>query len=93
MPKIKNEINKNYSSELIQLAKKTIWFQEYEETLANRDQFLAYLMKNGRINDILIMYKYYSNLDLIHAFHSDFGRIIDYKAKAFWALRLDLELS
>lgn len=88
--KSKHPKTKEFPSDLVNLARRIIWFQVPEETITNTDQFLSYVMKDGRIKDFLIMYKYYNNSDLIKAYKSDFGKAIDRKSKDFWALRLGL---
>jgi len=88
--KSKRTITKEYPSDLVNLARRIVWFQDAEETITNTDQFLSYLMKDGRIEDILTMYKYYHDSDLIKAYKSDFGKAMDRKSKDFWALRLNL---
>ena len=86
----KNQKTKEIPSYLVNLARRIIWFQDPEETISNTDQFPSYMMKNGRIEDILTMYKYYNDSDLLKAFKSDFGKAMDRKSKDFWALRLGL---
>lgn len=88
--KSKRPKTKEFPSDLVDLARRIIWFQDAEETIANTDQFLSYVMKDGRIKDFLTMYKYYNDKDLTKAFMSDFGKAMDRKSKDFWALRLSL---
>ena len=70
--------------ELIDLAKRTIWFEEPEIALKNKIQFLNYLMTYNNLDDIQIALKYYSLQDFKESLESAIAGIFDIKSWTLW---------
>lgn len=70
--------------ELINLVKRTIWFEEPEVALQNKIQFLNYLMTYNNLDDIDIALKYYSLEDFKDALNNALPGIFDVKSWALW---------
>lgn len=87
---MKAEVHKkDYPSDLLDLAKKVIWFERPETALANTEKFLCAVMTNGRIEDLLTAQKYYTDDEFTAALKSSYSKNMDKRSYNYWRLILD----
>lgn len=75
-----------HPDELIGVAKRVVWFESPEESLREPKRFLAYLMTNGTLEEILIAKNYFSDDDFRSALHDAPPGIFDIRSWTYWNL-------
>jgi hypothetical protein len=72
--------------ELLDVAKRVVWFKEPEKTLDNPVHFLAYLMTYCLPEDIRIVKKYLTLEDFKYALEHAPPGVFDARSWAYWNL-------
>lgn len=70
--------------DLRRVAQQVVWFKEPEETLADRDFFLAHVMTYGLIEEIAVVEKYFQPADFRHALENAPPGVFDPRSWAYW---------
>lgn len=73
-------------AELLDVAKRVVWFQPPEETIEDRTHFLCYLMQYGSLQDVVTTRKYYTNNDFQDALINAYPGIMGRRSWAYWNL-------
>lgn len=74
------------TDELLNVAKRVVWFKEPEETLENPYHFLAYLMTYGFYEDVKVVRKYLSSKDFGEALEHAPPGVFDSRSWVYWNL-------
>ena len=74
------------STELLAVAKRVIWFEAPQESLRDTNRFLAYLMTYGRLEELLIARKYFSDESFDRALRNAPPGIFDIRSWTYWNL-------
>lgn len=74
--------------ELLQVAKRTVWFQPPEETLRDPVLFLCHVMTYGMPEDVKVVRSYFSDDDLREALRQAHPGIFDPRSWSYWHLML-----
>ena len=77
-------------TELLQVARRVVWFQPPEETLRDPVLFLNHVMTWGTIRDLGVVRTRYSDEDLRDALRNAYPGIFNARSWAYWHLMLDL---
>jgi hypothetical protein len=72
--------------ELLQIAKRVVWFKEPEDTLDNPVHFLSYLMTYGFYEDVKIVKKYATMEDFSYTLEHAAPGVFDPRSWAYWNL-------
>jgi len=72
--------------ELLQIAKRVVWFKDPENTLENPIHFLAYLMTYGFLEDVKIVRRYLTLKDFGEALDHAPPGVFDSRSWAYWNL-------
>jgi hypothetical protein len=72
------------NSDLLQVARQVVWFEEPEKALANPVRFLAYLMTYGTAKHVMIVKQHFSDEDFSEALEYAPPGIFDRKSWAYW---------
>lgn len=76
----------NFTPEILEIARRVVWFQPPEETLYDKIQFLCYLMQYGSIEDICTTQIYYTTDDFQEVLENAYPGIMDKRSWAYWNL-------
>lgn len=77
-----------HSPELLDLARRIIWFEEPQVALRNPVRFLAYLMTYGTAEEITIARRSFSHDDFRYAIENVPPGIMDDRSWAYWNLMI-----
>jgi hypothetical protein len=75
-----------HTQELLNLARRVIWFEEPQTALADPVRFLAYLMTYGTPEDVTVARRSFSPDDFRHAVENAPPGIMDERSWAYWNL-------
>ena len=70
--------------ELIDLARRVVWFEPPTDALADPIRFLAYLMTYGTTEDVIIGRRHFSDEDFREAIENAPPGILDERSWAYW---------
>ena len=73
-----------YAKDLRRVAREVVWFKEPEETLADRDFFLAHVMTYGTVEDVVTAQKHYSKDEFRAALENAPAGVFDPRSWAYW---------
>ena len=76
------------TNELVKVAKRVIWFEQLEESLADPVRFATYAMTYGTHEDMKVVRQYMSDDDLREALEKAPPGIPDPRSWAYWHLKL-----
>jgi hypothetical protein len=71
-----------------ELARRIVWFEPPEQSLAHPIRFLAYAMSYARHEDMRVIRRYVSDADLRHALDHAPPGIIDPRSWAYWNVKM-----
>jgi hypothetical protein len=74
--------------DLLDVAKRCVWFQPPEETLNDTPFFVAHVLTYGVHDDIVTMRKYVPDAQLIGALEEPPSGVFDERSWAYWNLIL-----
>ena len=74
------------NDELIEIARRIVWFEPPEQALADPFRFLAYAMARATAEDMAKIRRYVSDQDFIAALDAAPPGIIDPRSWAYWNL-------
>ncbi len=74
----------SYPQELQAVAKRVLWFEQPEETLAYARRFLAYLMTYGTWEEVLTAKKYFADRDFEAVLEDPPTGIFDVRSWTYW---------
>jgi hypothetical protein len=74
--------------ETVEVARRIIWFEEPEKTLAEPVRFMAYAMTYARHVDMQVIRRYVSDEEIRQALDAAPPGIIDPRSWAYWNLRM-----
>jgi hypothetical protein len=77
------------TSEMKEIARRVIWFEEPEAALSDPVRFLIYAMTYALHEDMSVIRRYVSDDDLREAMEKAPPGIIDPRSWAYWHLKLD----
>ena len=72
--------------ELLQIAKRVVWFKEPEDTLENPVHFLTYLMTYGFYEDVKVVKQYVALEDFSYVLEHASPGVFDPRSWAYWNL-------
>lgn len=75
-----------YSPDLLNVARRVVWYLDPEAALVNRRLFLAHVMTYGTLDDVLIVRDHYSTVDFVDALTHAPAGIFDPRSWAYWNL-------
>jgi len=75
--------------ELVELARRIIWFESPAQALADPVRFLAYLMTYCTVEDLAVARRYFSEADFREAIDHAPPGIFDERSWAYWNLMAD----
>lgn len=75
---------KAHPSELLQVARRVVWFKPPQETLQDARFFLTHVMIYGTLEDVLIARRYYAHHDFEQALDSPLPGVFDPRSWAYW---------
>ncbi len=75
-----------YAGELLDLARRIVWFEPPADALADRVRFLAYLMTYGTAADVTVARRHFSAGDFREAIENAPPGILDERSWAYWNL-------
>lgn len=81
-PSALKELPRN--AELMTVARRVIWFEPPEQSLADPVRFLAYLMTYGTLSDIAVARRHLDLADFREALNRAPPGIIDERSWAYW---------
>ncbi|MBV9072034.1 MAG: hypothetical protein JOZ10_00260 [Acidobacteria bacterium] len=70
--------------DLLQVAKRVVWFESPESALQQPKRFLAYLMTYGTLEEVLVAKKYFSEADLESVLLDPPPGIFDARSWNYW---------
>jgi hypothetical protein len=73
--------------ELLNVARRVVWFKEPEETLANPLHFLAHVMTYGTAEDLKVLEGIVSKEELLEVLDNAPPGIFDARSWAYWNLK------
>jgi hypothetical protein len=73
-------------TELLELARRIVWFEPPEDALADSVRFLAYLMTYGTAEDIAVARRHFTHDDFREAVEKAPPGILDARSWAYWNL-------
>lgn len=76
------------SPDLLRVARRCVWFQKPEETLAEATSFIAHVLTYGTHDDATVLRCHYSEEALTYALINAPPGIIDARSWAYWNLIL-----
>lgn len=76
------------TTELVKVAKRVIWFEQPEESLADPVRFATYAMTYGTHEDMKVVRQYMSDDDLREALEKAPPGITDPRSWTYWHLKL-----
>lgn len=76
------------TSQMLDIARRIIWFEEPERALADPCRFMAYAMTYARHQDMRVIRQYVSDEEILQALDSAPPGIIDPRSWAYWNLKL-----
>lgn len=71
-------------ADLLDVARRVVWFKRPEDTLADPIFFLAHLMRYGRSEDILIARRYFDDAEFRSVLDQAPPGIFDARSWAYW---------
>jgi hypothetical protein len=74
----------NRAAQLKAVAREVVWFKEPEETLADRDFFLAHVMTYGTVEEVVIAQRYFSKEEFRAALENAPAGVFDPRSWAYW---------
>jgi hypothetical protein len=72
--------------EILRLARRLIWFEPPETSLADPVRLLAYAFERGRLEDFAVLRRHLSDADLDHALRHAPPGIIGPRSWTYWHL-------
>ena len=75
-----------HTPELLDLARRIIWFEPPAQALADPVRFLAYLMTYGTAEDVEVARRHFSEQDFREAVENAPPGILDERSWAYWNL-------
>lgn len=81
-----------HSPELLNLARKCVWFKHPDQTLRYPEHFIAHVLTYGTAEDILVLKKYYSDDKLREALEQAPSGVFDKKSWSYWHVILKGQL-
>jgi hypothetical protein len=72
--------------ELLELARRVVWFEPPAKALADPIRFLAYLMTYGTTEDVIVARRYFDDEDFREAIENAPPGILDERSWAYWNL-------
>ena len=80
-----------HNEQMLDLARRLIWFEAPEQALGHPIRFLAYAFRYGRTSDIAQLRSYLSDEEFRYALRNAPPGIIDARSWAYWHLMFDLD--
>lgn len=68
------------------VARRVVWFDPPEQTLANPQLFLAHVMVYGTLEEVLAVRRYYSDRDFEDVLDNPPAGVFDARSWAYWNL-------
>lgn len=70
------------------VARRVVWFDPPEQTLANPQLFLAHVMVYGTLEEVLVVKRHYTDADFENVLRNPPAGVFDARSWAYWNLVL-----